>query len=48
MSYAAVLRKDHHKKEAVEMEARARESRAMHDRDDAGSAMVDWHELHHR
>ncbi len=45
LNYAAVLRKDHRKKDAAQVEARARESRAMHDRDEPTTAMVDWREL---
>ena len=48
LNYAVVLRKNHHKKEAVQMEARARESRAMRDRDEPGGSLVDWHELQKR
>jgi tetratricopeptide (TPR) repeat protein len=45
LGYAAVLRKAHRKKEAGQLEARARQSRAMHDRDDPSGALVDWREL---
>jgi len=48
LNYAAVLRKVHRKKEANQLEARAREAQAAHDRDNPTAALVDWRELQRR
>jgi hypothetical protein len=45
LNYAAVLRKVHRKKEAVQLEARARQSLALHQRDNPAGSLVDWREL---
>ena len=45
LNYASVLRKVHRKKEAGQLEARARESRAMHGRESQEASLVDWRQL---
>jgi hypothetical protein len=45
LNYAALLRKVHRKKEASEMEARAKQVLASQDKNYSASAVVDWHEL---
>ena len=48
LNYAAVLKKVHRNKEAGQLEAKARQAQALHDRDNPTAAIVDWHELQHR
>jgi tetratricopeptide (TPR) repeat protein len=45
LNYAATLRKVHRKKEAAQLEARARQSLAAHNRENATGSLVDWREL---
>jgi hypothetical protein len=48
LNYAATLRKVHRKKEAAQLEARARQSLASHNRENATGSLVDWRELQRR
>jgi tetratricopeptide (TPR) repeat protein len=45
LNYAALLRKVHRKKEAAEMEARAKQALAAHGQNYSAATLVDWHEL---
>jgi hypothetical protein len=45
LNYAALLRKVHRKKEAAEMEARAKQVLAAHGQNYSAATLVDWHEL---
>lgn len=45
LNYAAVLRKLHRAKEASQVEARAKQVKEAHQREETASTLVDWHEL---
>ena len=45
LNYAELLRKVHRKKEAAEVEARAKQVEVAHGKNYSATALVDWHEL---
>ena len=45
MNYAVLLRKVHRKKEAIEVEARAKQALAAQGQNYSAATLVDWHEL---